>query len=50
MLMEYIVPTLRIVVIVDITDVSVVEKIILQLLQFEEDHFVAGYHENIKNK
>ena len=39
--MEYIVPSLRIVVIIKMTNVGVVEEILLQLVHLEEYRFVA---------
>ena len=42
--MEYIVPSLRVVVITEMTDVDNVEDILLQLLQLEEECFVARFH------
>ena len=45
--MEYIVPSLRITMITKMTDVDAVEEIISQLVQLEEELFVAGYHQNV---
>ena len=46
--MEYIVHMIMIVVITEIIDVGVVEERLLQLVRLEEEHFVAGYHQNIE--
>ena len=48
--MEYIVLSLRIVVLTKMTDVDVVEEILSQLIQMEEERFVAGFHQNIENQ
>ena len=45
--MEYIVPSLRIVAIIEMTDVGDVEQRLLQLIQLEEENFVAIYHQKI---
>ena len=46
--MEYIVPILRIVAIKNMKDVATVEERPSQMIQLEEDCFVAGYHQNIE--
>ena len=43
MLMEYIVPILRITVITEMINVCAIEEILLQLLQLEEDRFLVRY-------
>ena len=48
--MEYIVPRLRIVVIIEMMDVNVVEEILSQLLQLEEEFFVAGFHQSVEKQ
>ena len=48
--MEYIVPKLRIVVITQMTDVGAIKEILSQLIELEEEHFVAGYHKNIEKE
>ena len=48
MLMEYIVPNLRIVAITEMIDVGAIEERLSQLLQLEEDSFVIGYHQNVE--
>ena len=32
------------------TDVDVVEEILIQLIQLEEEHFIAGFHQNVEKK
>ena len=44
MSMEYILHILRIDVIIEMKDVGDAEKILSQLLQLEQDHFIVGYH------
>ena len=48
--MEYIVSSLRIASITEMIDVGVVEEILSQLIQLEEDHFIARYHQNIEKE
>ena len=48
MLMENIVPSIRIVVITKLIDVGVVEEILLYLVKLEEDWFVAWYHQTVE--
>ena len=45
-MMEYIVSSLRIVMITKMIDVDDVEERLLQLMQLEEERFVVGYHQN----
>jgi hypothetical protein len=42
--MEYLVPSLRIVAFTDMDDTSVVRERLSQLVELEEDRFVAGFH------
>jgi hypothetical protein len=42
--MEYLVPSLRIVAFTDMDDTSVVRERFSQLVELEEDRFVAGFH------
>ena len=44
--MQYIV--WGIVVIIEMIDVDVVEEILLQLIHFEEECFIAGFHQNVE--
>ena len=48
--MEYIVPSLRVVAITKMTDVDVLEDILLQLIHLEEERFVVGFHHNISKQ
>ena len=48
--MEYIVPSLRVVAIMEMTDVDAVEERLLQLTHLEEEHFVAGFHQNVEKQ
>ena len=50
MTMEYIVPIFRVVMITKMTDIDAIEKILLQLIHLEEEHFFAGFHQNVGNK
>jgi len=42
--MEYIVPSLRMVELTELIDSGVVKERLSQLLELEEDHFIAGFH------
>ena len=42
--LEYIVPSLRIVMITEMIDVGSIKEILLQMVKLEEDLFFAGYH------
>ena len=48
--MEYIVPSLRVVSIAEITNVDHVEDRLLELVQLEEERFVVGFHQNVEKK
>jgi hypothetical protein len=41
--MEYLVPRLRIVAFIDMDDTGVVHKRLAQLVELEEDRFIAGF-------
>jgi hypothetical protein len=43
--MEYLVPSLRIVAFTDMDDTGVVQERLAQLVELEEDRFVAGFHQ-----
>ena len=47
---EYIVPSLKIVVITNIPNVGVVEERLHQLVQMEEDQFISGYYQRVKKE
>ena len=42
--MEYIVPSLHLATANDMDDAKALEEHIVQLVQLEEDHFIAGFH------
>ena len=48
--MEYIVQNLRIAALIEMTDVDVVKQILSQLIQIEEERFIADFHQNIENQ
>ena len=48
--MEYILPSLRIAAITEMTDTGIVEERLAQLVQMEEDHFIAGFHQNVEKQ
>jgi hypothetical protein len=45
--MEFIVPSLHIVALGEITYLSAIEKRISELVELEEDRFVVGFHQHI---
>jgi hypothetical protein len=45
--MELIVSSLRIVTLIELVDFGVVEKIWSKLVELEEDHFVALFHQHV---
>ena len=46
--MEYILPSLRIAQITEMTDTDTVEERLAQLLALEEDRFIAGFHQKVQ--
>jgi hypothetical protein len=46
--MDFIVPSLHIATITDLSDSGAVEERLSQLVQLEEDHFVAGFHQQVQ--
>lgn len=42
--MEYIVPSLRIVVVMEMEDQDIMEERLTQILELEEDRFLVGFH------
>ena len=48
--MEYIVPSLSVAGIIEMTDVDVVEERLLQLIHLEEERFIAGFHQNVEKQ
>jgi len=45
--MEYIVPSLRVVVFTDMIDSDVAEERLSRLIQLEEDRFIASFHQQV---
>ena len=45
---EYIVPSLHIVVETGMDDEAALEECMEQLVQLEEDHFIVGFHHRVK--
>jgi transposase InsO family protein len=43
--MEYLVPSLRIVAFTDMDDTGIVQERLAQLVELEEDRFIAGFHQ-----
>ena len=48
--MEYIIPSLRVEAITKMTDVDSIEERLLQLIHLEEEHFIAGFHQNVEKQ
>jgi hypothetical protein len=48
--MEYLVPSLRIVSFTNMDDIDVVRERILQLVELEEDRFIAGFHQQVQKE
>ena len=48
--MEYIVLSLRIVKLIEMTVVDAFELRLSQLIQMEEERFIAGFHQNIEKQ
>ena len=46
--MEYVVPSLKIAVLTEMTDVETVNERLLHLLGLEEDRFIAGFHQQVQ--
>ena len=46
--MEYILPSLRIAQITEMTDTDTVEERLAQLLTLEEDRFIAGFYQKVQ--
>ena len=46
--MEYIIPSLRVAQITEMTDIATVEERLAQLLTLEEDRFIAGFHQTVQ--
>jgi hypothetical protein len=48
--MEYLVPSLRIVSFIDMDDTGVVQERLTQLIELEENRFIAGFHEQVQKE
>ena len=48
--MEYILPRLRVAVIIKMMDFDAIDAILLQLVQLEEERFGVGFHQNVEKK
>ena len=48
--MEYIVPSLRVAVLMEMIDVDAIEERLLQLIHLEEERFIAGFHQNVEKQ
>jgi hypothetical protein len=48
--MEYLVPSLRIAAFTDMDDTGVVQKRLAQLVELEEDKFIAGFHQQVQKE
>ena len=46
--MEYVVPSLRIVALIDMADEETVNERLLHLVGLEEDHFIVGFHQQVQ--
>jgi hypothetical protein len=46
--MEFLVPSLCIVAMIDLIDSGAIEEILSQLMELEEDRFVAGFHHQVQ--
>jgi hypothetical protein len=48
--MEYLVAILRIVAFIDMDDTGVVHERLAQLVELEEDRFIAGFHHQVQKE
>jgi hypothetical protein len=48
--MEYLVPSLRITAFMDMDDTGVVQERLTQLVELEEDRFIAGFHQQVQKE
>lgn len=46
--MEYIVPSLRVAILIDMVDEDSVKERLLQLLSLEEHRFIAGFNQQVQ--
>jgi hypothetical protein len=50
MTMEFILPSMHIETITNISDSHAIEEILSQLVQLEEDRFVPGFHQQVQKE
>jgi hypothetical protein len=48
--MEYLVPSLRIAIFIDMDDIGTVQDKLVQLVELEEDRFIAGFHQQVQKE
>jgi hypothetical protein len=48
--MEYLVPSLRITTFIDMDDIRNVQDRLAQLVELEEDRFIAGFHQQVQKE
>jgi hypothetical protein len=48
--MEYLVPSLRIAAFTDMDDTGIVQERLAQLVELEEDRFIAGFHQQVQKE
>ena len=48
--MEYLVPSLRIVAFTNMDDTGIVRERLAQLVELEEDRFIAGFHQQVQKE
>ena len=50
MLVEYIIPSLKVAALTGMTDEDIVNERLLQLVGLEEDRFIAGFHQQVQKE
>ena len=48
--MEYIVLSLQIAALTEMKNTNAVEELLMQLIQIEEERFIAGFHQNVEKQ
>jgi hypothetical protein len=48
--MEYLVPSLRIAAFTGMDDTGIVQDRLAQLMELEEDRFIAGFHQQVQKE
>jgi hypothetical protein len=48
--MEYLVPSLRIIAFTHMDDIGIVQERLMQLVELEEDRFIAGFHQHVQKE